>query len=538
MKNVVFLVKNGIGYGHIRRALLLAEELEQHKQLRPIVVSQAGAMDIYGDTAVRVVNFPLLHRVPSAAIEDCYLDVLNKLMIRLAPAVVVEDTYPDPRYGAVPALRDVPRILLMRRLDGLSLDQLRERQEFARYTRILIAQTQEEFVQEGHSGDTLAGALMSHRVEFIGNVHYVPSAEAIDQARRQHCPQGEPLVVVSAGAGGDQLHDGYGDQLFGGSLAVANALRREGHRAKFVLVTGPYYAGRPLPDGDNLSVRTFEPDLPALLAAADVAVIKPGNNALSETLVGSANLVLVPDASFMEGTRERAERVVATYGGVVVDPSPEALDRVIRTALRQSARTNRPPTSAAPIRRALDVIGEEANAPTPLVPAKQLALLVRDNEAVRVASDAAARETWPTLTPQDERSLSTVVLVGAGAPTIAPQTLVERGARVLILADGDPSGAVHRWLQMVPARPTLLTIDAVRISPTNNQVDQPAHRITRCLADHSSAAMLLDLQHLSPEDGTILISKLLDWLAGQPVELVEPTALARHAADALMGLSS
>lgn len=391
MKNVVFLVKNGIGFGHIRRALLLAEELEQHKQLRPIVVSQAHSMDIYGNTAVRVVNFPLLHRVPSAAIEDCYLDVLDKLMIRLAPAVVVEDTYPDPRYGAVPALRGAPRILLMRRLDGLSLDQLRNRQAFARYSRILIAQTQEEFLQEGHSGDTLAGALLSRRVEFIGNVHYVPTAEAIDRVRRQYCPQGEPLVVVSAGAGGDQLHDGYGDQLFGSSHAVADALRREGHRAKFVLVTGPYYAGRPLPERDNLSVRGFEPELPALLAAADVAVIKPGNNALSEALVGSANLVLVPDTSFMEGTREHAERVTATYGGVVTNPSPQALDRAIRTALHQPARTNRPPTLATPIQRALDAIGEEANAPTPQVRAKQLALLVRDSDPVRVASVGTTR---------------------------------------------------------------------------------------------------------------------------------------------------
>jgi predicted glycosyltransferase len=67
------------------------------------------------------------------------------------------------------------------------------------------------------------------------------------------------------------------------------------------MVTGPYYAGRPLEERDNVMVRRFEARLHALLAVAQVAVIKPGNNALSEALIGGAHLVLVPDASFMEG---------------------------------------------------------------------------------------------------------------------------------------------------------------------------------------------------------------------------------------------
>ena len=48
----------------------------------------------------------------------------------------------------MPALQGVPRILLMRRLDGHSLDRLRERSAFARYSRILIAQTRQEFLAE------------------------------------------------------------------------------------------------------------------------------------------------------------------------------------------------------------------------------------------------------------------------------------------------------------------------------------------------------------------------------------------------------
>jgi len=35
----VFLVKNGIGFGHIRRALLLAEHVSRRGELRPTATS-------------------------------------------------------------------------------------------------------------------------------------------------------------------------------------------------------------------------------------------------------------------------------------------------------------------------------------------------------------------------------------------------------------------------------------------------------------------------------------------------------------------
>ncbi len=60
---VAFLVKNGIGFGHIRRALILAEAVDAAGGLRPVVVSQAGSLALYRDRSVSVVNF---HIVPGA----------------------------------------------------------------------------------------------------------------------------------------------------------------------------------------------------------------------------------------------------------------------------------------------------------------------------------------------------------------------------------------------------------------------------------------------------------------------------------------
>jgi hypothetical protein len=62
------------------------------------MISQASSLALLRDTPVRVINFPLLHRVATAVAEDCYINILNRLFDRLDPATVVEDTYPDASF--------------------------------------------------------------------------------------------------------------------------------------------------------------------------------------------------------------------------------------------------------------------------------------------------------------------------------------------------------------------------------------------------------------------------------------------------------
>jgi predicted glycosyltransferase len=262
MKNAVFLVKNGIGFGHIRRALLLAEALQAAGRLRPVIISQASSLALYGNTRVRVINFPLLHRVPSAITEDFYTDLMSRVLDRLNPAVIIEDTYPDARYRRMDALADRPRILVMRRLDGLSFDQIRERGDLAHYDRILITQNASEFGQEGHSGESQAAVASSGRFAFVGNLAGIAPAAETAAVRREYAAD-VPLIVVNGGAGGDQMPDGYGDRLFHACQEIAATLAQEGNPARFAFVTGPYYAGRPLQATRNVTVRRFEPRLAA-----------------------------------------------------------------------------------------------------------------------------------------------------------------------------------------------------------------------------------------------------------------------------------
>jgi predicted glycosyltransferase len=445
VKNVVFLVKNGIGYGHLRRALILADALLDVGQVRPVIISQASSLNIFTGSRVAVVNFPLLHRVPSAVAEDWYTDVLDKLLDRLNPAVIIEDTYPDQRYARLASLADRPRLLVLRRLDHDSFDTIRTSGAFTRYDQILIAQNAEDFAHEGHSDNTRTAVDRSGRFRLIGPLHRAATAAEIATARSEYNPDGMPLVVVSAGAGGDQMPDGYGDRLFSACNAVAIRLHEDGVPARFVLVTGPYYAGRPLEATANVTVHEYEPRLHALLAAADVAVIKPGHNVLSEALTGGAQLILVPDVSFMEGLDDHAARVTGHYGGAVARPDPDELETLIRKALTEPARQTRlvqPP--AAAIAEVVAAVHNHAD-PAPVnIPASGLRLTLTPD------TGTSPPPTVVVADPRRPERLHRHIRAALASNNTAHVTLDLDGLEPAERAHYIES--VHRWLDKQPIR--------------------------------------------------------------------------------------
>jgi hypothetical protein len=177
--------------------LILAEALLDAGQVQPIIISQASSLALFADTRVPVVNFPLLHRVPSAIAEDWYTEVLDALLMQLDPAVVIEDTYPDQRYARLPALADRPRLLVLRRLDGDSFDTIRTAGAFTRYDQVLIAQDEESFSREGHSRETLTAVASSGQFESVGPIFRSTTPAEIDAVRAEYAPDGLPLVVVN-----------------------------------------------------------------------------------------------------------------------------------------------------------------------------------------------------------------------------------------------------------------------------------------------------------------------------------------------------
>lgn len=538
MSNVVFMVKNGIGYGHLRRALLLARALQDTRNVRPIVISQASTLDLFRDCELRVLNLPLIERTGSDVLEDRYTEILDHILTALDPALVIEDTYPDPRYLALPSLAGTPRMLIMRRLDGTSLDQIRTTGRLAHYDEILITQTREEFHQEGHSGQSLTAVEATGRFTFVGNIHATPSAADAAREKNRYAPHGAPLVVAAAGAGGDQMADGFCDRLFHACATTAAALLDEAHPARFVFVTGPYYAGRELTETPNVTVHRYHPRLAALLRAADVAVLKPGNNVVSETLLGHANLVLSPDTSFMEGLDEHTSRLVTRYGGAVVPPTGEAISEAIRAALAAPRRTQNTAQHAAGVTDALTRIERWAldRAPSSIEP-KQLLLLIRTPEQPHphTLTDTASERAGLLSQFEPSQTWPTAVIIDRDPPQLLhPQALADAGTRLLLLPDRSPHEyAARRWLTLKPPRPGTILHPLTLAQPRT--ADAALRIITRAtMRADNPTAILLDLRGHHPAHAQNLIAQVRIQLATQPAALADLETAITTAAQTLI----
>lgn len=542
MRRAVFLVKNGIGYGHLRRAMLLAQALDRAGRLEPVIVSQAHTLDLLATSGVPVVNFPLLHRVASAVLEDAYLEVLDALLARLDPAVVIEDTYPDPRLAAIPSLRGRPRLLVMRRMDGASLDQVRATGRLVGYERILIAQTPEEFAREGHSPQTVTAVESTGRFDWCGPLYQAPAASDIERVRAKYSPDGAPLVVVNGGAGGDLYTDGWGDRFFTATAAAAARFAERGHPARFVLVTGPYYSGRELADTPNTTVVSFEPDLPALLAAADVAVLRGGANALAEALSGSARLILAPGASFMEGAQANAARIAADFGGAVIEPEADAVTAALKQAFEAPPRTRRidPPNAAVD---AVVAGIDELTAHRPHVLPRQLLLLIAGvSPEVGPIAQSLLPATGMLTADVDEAGVqvirhqgtATCARVTPGPPRQSPTALAESGVRLLLSPSDSTLRGLERWQRLTPARRHLITTRVTTIDAATGNPGSAAHLIACELDAATSAAVQLDLSTLADHEAETYLRALADWLEAQPVRLVDTDAYLRVHSQSLL----
>jgi hypothetical protein len=318
-----------------------------------------------------------------------------------------------------------------------------------------------------------------------------------------------------------------------------------------VFVAGPYYAGRRLRDSENVVVRQFEPRLPALLAAADVAVIKPGNNVLSEALAGRARLVLVPDVSFMEGLDEHAARVAARFGGAIGRPNRESLEPLIRDALSQPARQDRPVPSGAAIDAVVQAIHEHADsvevssvaakrillvlvAPSYLEPGSLAANLPDDLRCAVVLDDVQRDGTVVRFSrvAQVPAGRAKAVVADGEPGAELPQDLIDRGVRLLL--QPQPSPAVERWLRSQPSYPLLLTASAELITAQPGRPEATQRRIAQLLRSRTSAALLLDLDGLSAGELEIYLDSLGLWVAKQPLRLVGADEIATEQADRLM----
>lgn len=538
MPTIVFFFKARHGFGHARRTVLIADELRAlDPSVEIVLVGQMRSLLPFQATAYPVVNFPYLHRLPNDAMEMAFRDFLNAVIARFEPTLIVEDTFPDPNHLFLPALREVPKVLVMRRLSGVFFERMRQQLDLRHYDRILVAQDRAGFAASGHTPDSLLLAELSARFGFFGPVFHLPSTDEIASVRERY--GNTPLVVVAAGAGGDTANQGHTERFFWNMAQVSARFLGRVSPARFVFVTGPYYGGCPPPELANVTTVRYEASLAALLHIAKVAVIRPGFNSMHEVISGPANVIFVPGYNDAEDQWGDAGRL-ATQEGVDVSgcEDVDVLDALIQGALDAPPRV--PPAAVKPAQRAmaaaiLEELGKVAGSGVRRRPRLLFLLVGGVDTSQRRNAVSTALPNLPQVGVEvarfsgaDRRQPAGSALLLDVAPDVdmTPRTLYERGVRVLFLPAGDDyddqaGPQLLDWLRCYQLRGQgLLPIRLHHLKALVNRPTALRYRVNRLLDEVSMPAIYLDLSRIVELDrlGSYM-EEVAVWLRASGVAL-------------------
>ena len=364
-KKVLFYVQHLQGVGHVFRASRIVEAL-----------AAAGfAVDVaYGGEPIAGFTFAgaKVHYLPPLRaggevfnrledpdgneVDDAYKERRRELLLTLfdetAPDIVITEAFPfgrrQMRFELMPLLERVkaranPPLLVSSIRDILqhNAKPFKDRETVdilkAHFDHVLVHADPELIRLEDSFPLT---AEISDMVLYTGIVS--PPARPVE-------PEGESFdVVVSVGGGA------LGHRLL---MAAAEAKRRSSmNEAKWLLVTGP----RILPEheaelaarlDDGITVRTFMPDLRALLARAQLSISRVGYNTVADIYRAGCRAIVVP---FFDGieTEQVTRAALLKERGLA-----ETVGHDEQTPEAVAAAIDRVMAAPPPDRRAIDLEG-------------------------------------------------------------------------------------------------------------------------------------------------------------------------------------
>jgi predicted glycosyltransferase len=446
----LFFLENGIGLGHQRRILQIADALgEADAACRSLILTQSRSLDLFADAQHGVLALPSLHRLGSNAGELLAWRFVDEVVAAFDPDVIVEDTHPDARFLGLPSVRHRRKVLIQRRLDPLALEHNRRAGLLGEYDRIVWLEGRERFA-EGHPfGPWPALAHFSERLCFGAPIVAPVSDEALGRVRGG----GEgPRVVVTAGGGGEHLDEGSCRLLYQAAAEAARRLEARHPAARWRIVLGPNYKHAPPAPSRVLRVVGFDPDLPARLRTADVVVMRPGYNAMMETLAGEARIVAVPGLSYAEAQAGWVAELVEEHGMQIAEPSPGAIELAVERAL------------AAPPRRAR--LGGEGR--------ERAARFIREV----VSGPGTARPRAAVLTVPPRAGFSGIAGAGPGLQAVVgPDGRREEDVAFAFSLEGLPLSGAPPALVVAGGDSLDLWSDVQR-TPLAGRLVQPAHRLS------------------------------------------------------------
>jgi hypothetical protein len=326
---IVFLALNGDGLGHLVRASLVCDALYAAGE-RPIIFSQ-GLFPLDARSPVAGTTVPPLWKAPYQIIRSVGR-ALNAAALISPPSVVVEDTHPGP----VTIRAGIARSLLVRPTAFDELEELRE--DFAGVYRSFVLCDAPGSVSWPYTPEQTAAIHTWDGWHIIGPLYRTAGADDIAEVRIRHQIGNDRRVCVfSMGGGGRHVPDDRDAETFV-VLAHASAERllRIDATVRLLFVKGPYFPAD-VAIGAPFEVIDREPLMPALLAAADGAIIRAGFNTPWECI--SAGTPFMP---FIGTTVNEpvADRVAAIRARGLLPESVEQfwLDEGWRTAYRRGCR--------------------------------------------------------------------------------------------------------------------------------------------------------------------------------------------------------
>jgi len=298
------LALNGLGLGHLIRSTIVSNALASVGK-RPVIFSE-GKYHPQG-----LEQFPV-RLIPSlwGAAHDVRKRVSSELLAMAGislPAVVVEDTHPNPIQ--LPA--EIRRVLLVRPTSFEYLLRLHEHSPI--YSTFLLCDSPDSPTWPYDEAQTrqLAGW---KKWSVIGPIYRTPSDDEIREVRaRTGISEGEDVCVFSMGGGGVHVHDPKGQDIVRFlrlATEVADVIQRKGTHARLLFVKGPYFPPR-IPIPPRFEVVQDEQQMPSLLKIAKGAVIRAGFNTTWECLAAGTPFLPLIGTTYEEPVLERVNRLRA-----------------------------------------------------------------------------------------------------------------------------------------------------------------------------------------------------------------------------------
>lgn len=320
---VIFRCPGKRGLGHLVRALNIAHALRDcDPSLRSVIYTRgSAAIDLVGDA------FPLVIET-----DPDHLASWPGLVARELPDAVVDDTQlPDD--DLPPGGEHARRIYVMRRSREERHASVVDNPAVQASDLVLIPHDPDEF------GYQLDEPLLSRAV-FAGPIIRRPPADAVARLRAYY--GGGFLLVSTVGGGG---FEDTAEHLFSLALEAESRLRGDMADLVHVAVRGPNYRGA-IPAAVGRVVVDFEPEMTALLAAADLVVAEGGYNTVNEIRLVATPTAFVPGVRRWDDQQRRVAELAAAGCAVVADDAATIVALAIngerRVAIRHSLEASRP----------------------------------------------------------------------------------------------------------------------------------------------------------------------------------------------------